>query len=763
MTGRTVGPYEILDKLGEGGMGAVYKALDTRLGRELALKFLPADVAANEERRLRFIREAQAASRLNHPNIITIYDIAEEGGDYFITMEYVQGKTLAEAIPSGGLPVLQAVRLAQQIAAALGKAHGAGIIHRDLKPANIMLTEDGEAKVLDFGLAKLVDFGPVSGTAVTATSNSGINATQLGVVLGTAAYMSPEQASGMTVDARSDIFSFGLVLYEMLSGERAFPGRTPLATVAGILHAEPRPLTKAPFALAEVVRCCLRKEPADRFQTMAEVRLALDDASLAPPAPPPFVRVEKVPSIAVLPFVNMNHDEENEFFCDGLTEELINALSQLDNLRVLSRSTVFQFRGRTEDIRVIGEKLQVSTALEGSVRKAGVRLRITAQLINTADGCQIWSQRFDREMKDIFDVQDEVTLAIVEHLRVRLTGVPQPRRPHENPEAYTLYLKGRYYQHWTTTEGYRKALGCFEEAIALEPGLAKAWAGIAEIFTFMGIVGIAPPNDIMPRAKAAAMRALEIDESLAEANSALGLVHLWYDWDWLSAQRRLRRATELSPGNPDVHTNLALLLTRLGRSEEALAETRRAIEIDPLALNAQFGHADALFLGRFPLRQLIAQCRKVIDLVPQALWPHWYLIDGMVVNGDLEGIPQAIETARPIAAGEPISEGIFAWAYAAAGHTAEALRILESLQARRKEHYCPAVPIAWIYLGLKQYDLAIDWLETACAERDPLLTMIFVNPSHDALRSDPRFEKLLLRMNFASELPTVAYDANRYN
>ncbi|MES1261829.1 MAG: protein kinase, partial [Acidobacteriota bacterium] len=752
MTGRTVGPYEILDKLGEGGMGAVYKALDTRLGRELALKFLPPDVASDEERRMRFIREAQAASRLNHPNIITIYDIAEAEGSHFITMEYVPGKTLADAIPAHGFPVSLTVHLAQQIAGALGKAHAAGIIHRDLKPANIMLTEEGEAKVLDFGLAKLLDSGPVSGTAPTATSDSGFHATQLGVVVGTAAYMSPEQGSGLAVDARSDIFSFGLVLYEMLSGERAFPGTSPLASLAGILHAEPRPLTKAPPALAEIVRGCLRKDPAERFQTMAEVKQALEAASTTPPAP----AAEKRPSIAVLPFVNMNHDEENEFFCDGLTEELINALSQLNNLRVLSRSTVFQFRGRTEDIRLIGEKLQVATALEGSVRKAGIRLRITAQLINTSDGCQLWSQRFDREMKDIFDVQDEVTLAIVAHLRVRLSGGPQPKRAPENPDAWTLYLKGRYYQHWTTTEGYRKALGCFEEAIALEPRHAKAYAGIAEIYTFMGIVGIAPPNDIMPKAKAAALRALEIDESLAEANSALGLVHLWYDWDWLSAQRRLRRATELSPGNPEVHTNLALLLTRLNRPEEALAETRRAVEIDPLALNAQFGLADTLFLGRFPLTQLIEHCRKVIDLVPQALWPHWYLIDAYVVNGDFAEIPGAVATARPIAAGEPISEGIFAWAYAAAGHTGEALRILEALKDRRTKLYCPAVPIAWICLGLGEYQQAIDWLEIAFEERDPLLTMTFVNPSHDALRRDPRFERLLRRMNFGGELPTAS-------
>jgi serine/threonine-protein kinase len=391
------------------------------------------------------------------------------------------------------------------------------------------------------------------------------------------------------------------------------------------------------------------------------------------------------------------------------------------------------------------------------VRKAGNRLRITAQLVSTSDGCQLWSQRFDLEMKDIFDVQDEVTAAIVEHLRVRLSPGQQPvaaRRPPENPEAYTLYLKGRYFQHWATSEGYRKALACFEEAIALDPNNARAYAGIAEIYTFLAIVGVAPPNDIMPRAREAAMKALEIDESLAEANSALGLVHLWHDWDWLSAQRRLRRATEISPGNPDVHTNLALLLTRLDRPKEAYAELMRALEIDPLALHAQFGLADALFLGRFPMKRVIEHCRKVIDLVPQALWPHWYLIDGYGMNRDFGQIPGAIETARPLAAGEPISEGIFGWAYALSGNIEEARAILVSLVERRKHQYCPAVPIAWIYLGLAEYQKAIDWLQIAYEERDPLLAMSFVNPSHDAIRTDARFEALLRKMNFGGELPT---------
>jgi len=354
-------------------------------------------------------------------------------------------------------------------------------------------------------------------------------------------------------------------------------------------------------------------------------------------------------------------------------------------------------------------------------------------------------------------VQDEVTLAIVEHLRVTLSSSEQQdagRRAPANPEAYELYLKGRYFQHLASVEGYRKALECFEQAIALDSSHARAYAGVSVVYTFQCITGMVPPNDIMPKAKAAAEKALQMDDSLAEANSALGLVHLWYDWNWLEAQKRLRRATELSPGNPAVHTNLALLLTRLGRRDEAVAEARSAIAIDPLGIEGQFGLADALFLGRFPMHELYEPCRRVIDLVPQALWPHWYLIDGYVVNEDFSKVEDAIGKARPLAGGEPISEGIFAWALAALGKREEAERILNQLIARRADHYCPAVPIAWIYLGLKEPQKALDWLETAYRERDPLLAMSFVNPTHDQLRGDPRFDRLLRRMNFGTELPT---------
>lgn len=753
MTGTSLGPYDILSKLGEGGMGAVYRALDRRLGREVALKILPADLAGNQDRRARFIREAQAASRFNHPNIITIYDIAEadlpSGRIHYIAMECISGNTLEALTPAEGLEPVRAQAIAADIASALSRAHAAGVVHRDLKPANVMVTDDGIVKVLDFGLAKLVPTG-VSDTAATITSAG----TQLGMILGTAAYMSPEQASGLPVDARSDIFSFGLVLYEMLSGRRAFPGQSPLAAVAGILHSEARPLTDVPEHLAAVVKRCLRKAPEARFQTMAEVQAALSTGSsgsrsgLSMLAPAPAV----LPSIAVLPFVNLNRDPESDFFCDGLTEELINGLSQLRTLRVVSRSTVFQFKGGTEDIRQVAAKLHVSTALEGSVRRAGNRLRITSQLINAADGCQLWSQRFDREMQDVFDVQDEVTQAILEHLKVHFPSGILPaavKNQGQNPEAWTLYLKGRYYQHWTTTEGYRKALEHYQEAIALDPGMAKPWAGIADIYIFSAIVGLGRPNDLMPQAHAAALRALELDETLAEANSALGLVHLWFDWDWAASERRLRRAAELSPGNPDVHTNLALLLTRLGRTAEALATARQAMDLDPLGLHAAFGLADALFLGRAPLGQVIELCRKTIDLAPPALWPHWYLINALASNRDFSEIPGAIAQARQLAAGELVSEGIFGWALALAGDHEEARRIATELAARRASAHSPAVPIAWIHLGLGDHEVALDWLETARLERDPLLAMSHVNPTHDVLRNNPRFQALLGNMQFA--------------
>src|SRR5258707_8537091 len=442
--GVCIGPYEILALLGAGGMGEVYKARDTRLHRIIALKTLSAEKVADADRKRRFLVEAQAASRLNHPNIVTIHDISEENGVCFIAMEYVAGTTLEQANTSSGLPLKHAMKYAAEIADALAGALSAGIIHRDLKPANIIITEDGGVKLLDFGLAKLVE--PAAPEAETATLR-----TVPGAIVGTAAYMSPEQAEGRELDARSDIFSFGLVLYEMLSGQRAFRGDSWISTLAAILHDEPRSLrdikAAIPALVEQHVARCLRKDPLQRFQTMLDVKQALAEAAL------PVVTKEEAASIAVLPFVNLSADKENEYFSDGLAEEIINALTKVPELRVIARTSAFAFRGQEQDLRTIGQRLRVGTILEGSVRRAGNRIRVTSQLINVADESHLWSDRYDREMTDVFAIQDDISQAIANALTVTFAT---PQRRTRNIEAFQSYLKGLYwYQRYRRLDTIR--------------------------------------------------------------------------------------------------------------------------------------------------------------------------------------------------------------------------------------------------------------------------------------------------------------------
>ena len=443
MTGKTISHYKILDKLGEGGMGVVYKARDSHLDRFVAVKVLPPEKVVDPLRKMRFVREAKSASALNHPNIITIYDIDEQDGVDFIVMEFVDGKTLEELIGREGLAVDESLKYAVQIADALAAAHEADIIHRDLKPGNVMVTGKGLVKVLDFGLAKLTE-QPVGESDNTVTFQA---ETAADAIVGTPAYMSPEQVERKPLDTRSDIFSFGVVLYEILTGRRAFRRKTVISTMTAILREEPKPVSETmkdvPLELDKIVARCLRKDRGRRSQHMADVKLALEEVQRPSPQRP-----DSRPSVAVLPFVNMNRDEESEFFCDGITEDIINALTKVEGLRVAARSTSFQFKGESPKVREVGESLGVSAVLEGSVRRVGKRLRITTELVSVADGFQMWSERYDRVMEDIFDIQDEISRAIVETLKVKLVGEQKEqivKRYTGNIEAYNLYLKGRFY------------------------------------------------------------------------------------------------------------------------------------------------------------------------------------------------------------------------------------------------------------------------------------------------------------------------------
>ncbi len=526
--GNKLGPYEILSLIGTGGMGEVWKARDTRLGRIVAIKKI------KEQHSERFKQEARSIAALNHPNICQLHDIGED----YLVLEYVEGKPL-----SSPLPEKEAVRLAIQIATALEAAHKKGIIHRDLKPGNIMVTEEGSVKLLDFGLAKLYEQDAATSTSPTVD----FPATQAGAVIGTVAYMSPEQAQGHPADSRSDIFSFGLVLYEMLSGRKAFSGDSNFEVMTAIVKEEP-PSFQTSAPLDGIVRRCLAKQPSGRYQAMSEVKAALEQVFAEKAA---VAAAEAQPSIAVLPFVNMSGDKEQEYFSDGLAEEIINALTKISGLKVPARTSSFFFRGKEADMREISDRLKVKTVLEGSVRKSGSRIRVTAQLINAADGYHLWSERYDREMTDVFEIQDDICQAIVDKLRVELrVANPPPKRYTENIEAYNLYLKGRHLFHKATLDGLTKSKECFEQAIVKDPHYALAWHGLAMYHWYLDYRGFIKPKDANAKCRQAALKALELDERLSEGHSMVAYTPSFHLADPLRSHPRyhaLLRKMNLEP------------------------------------------------------------------------------------------------------------------------------------------------------------------------------------------------------------------------
>jgi len=700
-------------------MGEVHKAIDTRLGRTVAIKLL------FSQRSARFAQEARAIAALNHPHICTLYDI---GPDYLV-MEYIEGASL-----KGPLPVEEAVRLALEIAGALQAAHSKGIVHRDLKPGNILLTSSG-VKLLDFGLAKVQP---------GADANATLRQTQAGEILGTAGYMSPEQIEGQPTDARSDIFSFGAVLYEMLSGRRAFAAETAITGMAAILHKEPEPLA-APADLVRVVTKCLRKSPSDRFQDMAEVIAALEAAKMAP-------ATETRPSIAVLPFVNMSGDKENEYFSDGLAEEILNALTKLAGLKVVARTSAFAFKDRNEDVRGMGETLGATHVLEGSVRKAGSRVRVTAQLIATVDGCHLWSERYDREMIDIFAIQDEISEAIVNVLRLKLAKAseqPAAKRP-VNPAAFEAYLKGRYFWNKRTESDLNSSLDYFERAIALEPSYALAYAGLSDAFILFGIFGVRAPSDVYPKAKAAALRAIELDDTLAEAYDALAHVKVAFDWDLPGALQYYQRAIDLNPSYSSGRRGYGYLLSVIQRHEEAIAQLTLARDLDPLSgpVNAFLG---LVFMKARQYEQGIAACRKAVELDPENPLGHWILARALDAAGLFEEAVIESEKASSLAGGSQPYAGHLAYAYAKNGDRERAWKIVGEMLEQAKTKYVGTYYLALIYASLGEPDQAMQALEKAYEERNVRLLEIF-DPAFDTLRSDIRFQDLVRRI----EIPVSA-------
>jgi len=733
--GTAIGPFRITRLLGAGGMGEVFLAHDSRLDRNVALKFLRSQPGTDAAARARFEQEIRAIARLDHPNVVTLYEVGEHRGRPYLVMQFVEGHSLSEFSRGRTLSLETVLDLGLQLCAGLQAAHDHGVIHRDLKPSNILVDDRLRARIVDFGLARI---------------RGASRLTETGSICGTTGYIPPELINGEEVDARSDLFSLGVVLYELLAGRLPFTATSEVAYLHAALYERPEPLSRfredAPAELEAILEKALAQDRAARHQTAAELAADLRGIHLRPDGAPPGARPR--PSVAVLAFEDMSPEHDQEYLCDGITEELIHALTRIEGLRVIARNSAFVFKGSHADVREIGRTLGVGALLAGSVRKAGNRVRIGAQLIDARDGSHLWAEAFDRTLDDVFAIQDEVCLAIAGRLRGTLLEEEKARlvkRWTSDPRAYTLYLKGRFFFNQRAEPALRRSLECYAQAIEADPRFALAHAGLAEAYESLGTLRALAPEVAYPEARRAGLRAVELDDSLAEAHVGLATVRMYCDWDWSGARRELERALEINPACSGAHHMSAHWHELMGEFEQATSGMDRALEIEPVAPSLRSCLAQILFNAR-RYDETIREAALTLEMAPSFVGVLGWIGMAHLQQGHVEAALKALRQGLEQRPGDPRLDALLGYACATAGDAAQAQAALERLTALSRERYVDPYFLAWTQAGLRDADAAFLALGTACDERSQWACLLGVDPLLDGLRPDARFSALLERV-----------------